>query len=208
MWLAEEGYSGFENDIPGFFEQFLAADLNPAVVPPDEDTISGEFAVSAAGLNGGVQGLVIDEAAVLFPGEFLGGETGAASFVLDPATNRFLSFGAMFFPSNDAFIGSADPIEIFDAAGNFLGAEILITGADVFDSGTEINDGLQMNVPFFLTEFSNGVVEGGTVQAHPGLGLICWLCPIAWCRACLRRLILLTQRRVYLTLICCWLALV
>ena len=170
MWLAEEGYSGFENDIPGFFEEFLAANLDPAVVPPDEATISGEFEVSAAGLNGGVQGLVIEEDSAIFPGDFLGEEMGFATFSLDAGNNRFFTFGAMYFPSNDAFIGNAEPIEIFDEAGNFLGAEIIITGADIFDSGTEINDDLQENVPFFLTEFGNGIEEGGVVAPHPGLG--------------------------------------
>ena len=39
----------------------------------------------------------------------------------------------MLFPSNDAFLVNDDPtqIEIFDAEGNFIGAEFIITGNQV-----------------------------------------------------------------------------
>jgi len=62
---------------------------------------------------------------------------------LNTSANRYLSFASMIIPSNDAFIGNGSPTtyEIFDAGGNFTGPlTITVTGADVWDSGTEVND--------------------------------------------------------------------
>ena len=50
----------------------------------------------------------------------------------------------MIIPSNDAFIGNEDPLayELFDAEGNFTGrVTIDIFASDIYDSGTEVNDG-------------------------------------------------------------------
>jgi len=65
--------------------------------------------------------------------------------IINPANYRYFSFASMIIPSNDAFIGNGDPMawELFDAAGNFNGpVTINITAADIYDSGTELNDGL------------------------------------------------------------------
>ncbi|MBM7068163.1 spondin domain-containing protein [Actibacterium sp. 188UL27-1] len=77
-------------------------------------------------------------APVLDPGE-------TATFTFDnvnTGTERFLSFAAMVIPSNDAFIGNPEGIEIFDANGNFTGlGPIELSFANVWDGGTEENDG-------------------------------------------------------------------
>jgi len=96
----------------------------------------------ASGLNsGGVDGLVFGPAGfggapILDPGE-----TGTLTLDLDPVANRFFTFASMIIPSNDAFIGNATTIEIFDAAGNFLGLDLTVDGSQVYDAGTEANDG-------------------------------------------------------------------
>ena len=74
------------------------------------------------------------------------GNTATTSIsIINPAAYRYFSFASMVIPSNDAFIGNGDPLayEIFDAAGNFNGPiTIDITAANIYDSGTESNDGL------------------------------------------------------------------
>ena len=92
--------------------------------------------------SGGVDGVVFGPAG--FPGAPIldPGETGTLTLDLDPTANRFFTFASMIIPSNDAFIGNSSTIEIFDAAGNFLGLDLTLTGAQVYDAGTEANDGL------------------------------------------------------------------
>ena len=98
------------------------------------------------------------------------GETGTAVFDLDPTDNRFFSFASMVVPSNDAFIGNPDLIELFTAGGDFVG-DIVITilGGQIWDAGTEIND------PFAGGAFLPGVdatispEENGVVGLHTGL---------------------------------------
>ena len=84
-----------------------------------------------------------------------------------PDIFRYLSYSSMVIPSNDAFIGNDDPLqlEIFDALGNFNGPlEIAIFGADVWDAGTEANDGLGAA---FSTNGGTGTDEALTVRPHP-----------------------------------------
>ena len=93
------------------------------------------------------------------------GAIGSATFTIDPAINRFFSFGSMVVPSNDSFIGndSATAYQLLDADGNLLIGEITQYGRDIWDAGSELNglfgsaflDG-QMN--------SDHIDENGTVQ--------------------------------------------
>ena len=72
------------------------------------------------------------------------GETAFLDFSLS-ATERFLSFGTMIIPSNDGFFGndSGTGIEVLDAGGNFnFAGPIELTLAQLWDAGTEANDGL------------------------------------------------------------------
>lgn len=131
-------------------------------------TIGAAFAASPAGMAGGIGGVV--NAPGGFPGApfFDPGETGSRVFNLDPVANRFLSFITMVIPSNDAFIGSANEVALFDASGNFIGADILILGSQVLDAGTEANT--EMAAAFFnQTAPDQGTATpGGTIGAHPG----------------------------------------
>ena len=104
---------------------------------------------------------------------FAPGTSRAATFSLDAASplNRYLSFASMVIPSNDAFVANGDPMamEIFDGAGNFVGAEIIIVGSQVWDAGTEVNDEVPANTAFLEQAMPNtGDDEGGTVQLHEG----------------------------------------
>ena len=86
---------------------------------------------------------------------------------MDAATYRYLSFSSMVIPSNDAFIGNDNPLqyEIFDALGNFNGPlEISIFGADVWDAGTEANDGLGAA---FSASGGTDTSESLVVRQHP-----------------------------------------
>ncbi len=91
--------------------------------------------------------------------------------VPDPATNRYLSYASMVVPSNDAFFGNDDPMQqmVFHADGSFAGPLVIeIRGGQVYDAGTEVNDGMGAA---FSTLGGTDSDEGGTVAVHPGLGL-------------------------------------
>ena len=169
MYVAEEGITGLENTVPGVVETLLEMGLDPADVPPTESTIAGIFADSEAGENGGTQGLVDspENVAGLAPGDSLSVTVDIDSDNL--ANNRFFNYAAMFFPSNDGFVANSEGIEIFDEDGNFIGQDIIITGNDVFDAGTEVNDENPANVPLTLDLIGNGIEENGVIQPHPGL---------------------------------------
>lgn len=113
----------------------------------EEGDVSGEAARAqglgfATAVATGPQGFgsVAPQPPVLDPGE-----VSTFTLHLDPMTNRFMSFLSMVIPSNDTFIGNGNPMayEIFDAMGNFTGIpRINVDLADVWDGGTEVNDGL------------------------------------------------------------------
>ena len=72
------------------------------------------------------------------------GEAATQLFGLD-SNSRFLTFATMLIPTNDSFFGNGDPtgIAILDAAGNFTGNQTIdFNFADVYDAGTEVNNGL------------------------------------------------------------------
>ena len=102
------------------------------------------------------------------PPPFLAGQSNFTDIsVMNPATNRFLSFGAMIVPSNDLFIANENPLafSIFDASGKFNGPlTIQIFGRNIWDAGTEvnnINDG-----PAFVVgqDAAGGARENGVVH--------------------------------------------
>lgn len=103
------------------------------------------------------------------PPAFDPGESTTIAFdVADPMTNRWLAFASMVVPSNDAFIGTPDSIEIFDAAGQFHGKMIItILGSQVWDSGTEVNN--EMGAAFINQAPGNlGTDDDDVVGLHPG----------------------------------------
>jgi hypothetical protein len=87
--------------------------------------------------------------------------------VADPTTDRYLSFGAMVVPSNDFFMGNADPkaFALFDASGHFNGPlTINIYGGNVWDSGTEV-DNINFGAAFIVgDDATDHVAENGTAS--------------------------------------------
>lgn len=136
-------------------------------LPPSEGTIAGIFADSQAGKNGGSQDILFFPTLEPIPLVQPPGTTASRTIeVGNPAQNRFFSYATMLTPTNDAFIGNDDPksIEVFDEEGNFLGADFVVFGNQVWDAGTEVN-----NEEMFSNPESRGVDENGTIQLHPGL---------------------------------------
>lgn len=156
---------GFHDGSFDIFSPGSAASTELERLAEDGDTapLSAAFTASGAGLTQGVLG----------GGPIAPNDIVTMSFTLDGslATSRFFSYASMVIPSNDAFIANPDPIslEIFDATGTFVGADFFVTGADVWDAGTEVNDEIPMNTAFFGQMTPNtGTPEGGVVHTHPG----------------------------------------
>lgn len=136
----------------------LAEDGNNAV-------ISDEFAASGFGNVDGTVG-----AAPIAPGDIVRGQ-----FFVDGNQGRYFNYASMILPSNDAFIANGNPlaVEIFDQNGRFIGAEFTVTGAQVLDAGTEVNDEVPANTAFFgQATPDTGVVENGTIQLATGFNAV------------------------------------
>lgn len=98
------------------------------------------------------------------------GDSASLTIDLDPLSNRYFSFASMVIPSNDAFIGNDDPTayELFDMTGAFTGPlDILVFGNQVWDAGTEVNDGL--GAPFSVL-MGMSTDEMNAIGVHGGLG--------------------------------------
>ncbi len=171
--LAEDGLTGLEGGIPGLLEDALAAGLDPTKLPSPNATLAGLFAGSPASLNGGTQGLAFANVRKPFFLAQAPGQTVTTTIALNGSVtnNRFFSYAAMLFPTNDGFIGNDNPkaIEIFDSQGNFIGADFIVFGNQVWDAGTEVNDEDPSTLQYTLKEFGNSVDENGTIQLHPSL---------------------------------------
>ncbi|MEM7593345.1 MAG: spondin domain-containing protein [Cyanobacteria bacterium P01_A01_bin.83] len=168
MHLAEDAITGLEGTVSGVVDTLIEMGLDPEVLPPQENTLGAIFADSSAAENGGTQGLVVSAESPLgiAPGDSLSVTTDID--INNLANNRFFNYGAMFFPSNDAFVANNEALELFDAEGNFIGEDIIVTRNNVWDAGTEVNDENPNNVPFTLDVIGNGIDENGTVQSHQG----------------------------------------
>ena len=142
--------------------------LERLVEDGDISFISDEFDDFGAGT---VQGAVQGEAGISGPID--PGESVSVVVDIDGSlpTSRYFSYASMVIPSNDFFIANGNPLahQIFDDAGNFLGADFVIAGADILDGGTEVNDELPENTAFFGQSAPNtGVTEGGGVTLATG----------------------------------------
>ena len=131
--------------------------------------ISREFISSGAGL---VDGTITAPGGAT-PGPIDIGETTSLTFTLDRslASSRFFNYASMVLPSNDAFIANGNPeaFEIFDENGNFLGADFVVTGNQVLDAGTEVNDEAEDSTAFFGQSSPNtGTDENGVIGLHQG----------------------------------------
>ena len=95
------------------------------------------------------------------------GELGSRTLTLT-ADQTHATFAAMILPSNDAFVGTDDALALFDANGNFAGAQtVIFEGSDVYDAGTEVNT--ELDAAFInQTGPNTGITENGVVRLHDG----------------------------------------
>lgn len=162
-------WAGFHD---GGFDSFdiggtASASIEAIAEGGDASGLSADFSAT-----GGVDGVIVAPdgfggAPIFDPGDLV-----SASFDVDPLSHRYFSFASMIIPSNDAFIGNDDGMayQIFDATGVFIGpVEILVTGAEVWDAGTELNDGLGAA---FSTLGGISTDEMMTIGQHGGLGAL------------------------------------
>lgn len=100
------------------------------------------------------------------------GPQSSASIMIDVngSINSHFVFASMLIPSQDAFIGIDQSVELFDSNGDFLAPFSLTFGAgDIFDAGTEDNSDND-NVAFLNQAGPDlGLSENGVVTRHPGL---------------------------------------
>ena len=127
----------------------------------------GTFAAIGAELTeadaDGVGGIITGEA-----GPIDTAEIASTIVTTDGAATQYISLAAMILPSNDAFVGTLDAIEVFDADGNFTGPQtITFEGSDVYDAGTEVNTELDAA---FINQMgpNTGETENGVIRFHDG----------------------------------------
>jgi spondin N len=99
------------------------------------------------------------------------GETASRVFTLDGNDHTFFTFLSMILPSNDSFIGSDSAIRIFDDFGAYLGDQTIdVTGADIFDAGTEVNNAAaDGGAAPTSNDPTAGVTENGVISAGQSL---------------------------------------
>lgn len=93
-----------------------------------------------------------------------------------PESDRYLTYFSRIYPSDDAFVGNADPkrFELFDEEGHFEGPVVIdVYGSDVIDAGTK--DNLEQDLiavdRHFFDERANPETAPFTtnsVMPHPG----------------------------------------
>ncbi len=162
FWVGfhDGGFDLYDRNQPAslFFPSFpnaleaLAEDGNTA-------PLTDEFALQSAGVDATLPGP---------NGPIAPGDVASGSFILDPLNpvHRYFSYASMVLPSNDFFVANGNPLahEIFDAAGNWVAEPFFISGDQVLDAGTEINDEVPANTAFFGQQAANtGVTENGVV---------------------------------------------
>lgn len=157
----------YDRNVPLGAEGLVPA---PAVERLAEDgatgPISDEFSISQ---NGAPQ-------ATLFgpTGPFAPGDRSARTLQVNPETDRYFSYASMVIPSNDAFIANGNPLAhpLFDDQGNFVAETFAVTGTEVLDAGTEVNDEFAPNTAFLAQAAPDtSVIENGTVVLHEGFRL-------------------------------------
>ncbi len=163
----------------GIYDMFNTGSLaSPSVEEVAEDGSTGNR-ITAALNSGGVS------EAVATDGPLMPGQSLSVTFTVDPEDplTQYLSFMSMVIPSNDAFIGNDDPqaIDLFDASGELIvyqgSSAVIISGDQVWDAGTEVNDevfentAFLPNMPIFpgQTVPDTGVPEGSVISLHEGL---------------------------------------
>lgn len=158
---------GFHNGSFDLFTPGTAASAGLESIAEDGDAaaIGAEFATATAGTGNG--GVVFGPGMPGTPPIFFPGQSAEMIIEVDPS-NMYFSFASMVVPSNDAFIGSIDPISLYDG-GEFVGLNLFVAGSQVWDAGTEVNDEIPANTAALAQAAPNtGVTENGLVALHPG----------------------------------------
>jgi hypothetical protein len=164
MWV------GFHDGTFDFFDLGSAPSTTLERLAEDGNTdpISADFTAHGGLVQGTIPGLVTP---VTPQGQIAPGVLTSATFRIDSASDAYFSYGAMFIPSNDAFIGNDDPLAfpLFDTAGNFRGVDIFLLGTSVYDAGSEVNTEIPEQTGFFgQTVPDTGLDELGVVMMHEG----------------------------------------
>lgn len=163
---------GFHDGTFDLYDRDVSLDGFPGMETLVEDGITAALSAEfAAQMPDGVDGTILGPGAgpgtppVIPPGAIT-----SATFEVD-ASNQYFSYASMVIPSNDAFIANGNPLafEIFDDLGNFIETEFIVTGNQVLDGGTEVNDEIPANTAALAQAAPNtGVDENGVVTEHPG----------------------------------------
>ena len=162
-------FAATQNGVYDFFDVGSSASENLERLA--EDGTTGPR-IAAALASGGV-----GEALATAGGPLAPGETRTLTFFADPSNplTQFLSYASMVIPSNDAFIGNDSPtqLDLFDDDGSLIrrtgAGAFIVTGDDVLDAGTEVNDEIPENTAALAQAAPNtGVTEGGLIRQHEG----------------------------------------
>lgn len=154
-------YAGFHN---GSFDLFTVGEQASAGLESIAE--DGAFAAAAAerlAVDPDSQGVVVaGEAGPIATGEV------TSQVVTLSSTQTHLTLAAMILPSNDAFVGTDEALELFDAYGRFNGAQtVVFEGTDVYDAGTEVNT--ELDAAFInQTAPNTGIDENGVIRQHDG----------------------------------------
>lgn len=154
-------YTGFHN---GDFDLFdVGSEASTGLESIAEDGVFSDAAAERLAVDPNSQGAVVTGAG----GPIATGEVTSRTFSLTD-TQTHLVLAAMLLPSNDAFVGTDESLVLFDARGNFNGAQtVTFEGSDVYDAGTEENT--ELDAAFInQTAPNTGVDEGGVIRLHEG----------------------------------------
>lgn len=89
---------------------------------------------------------------------------------VDGTINTHFVFATMLIPSQDAFIGLDDSVELFDSNGNFISPfSLTFDRSDIYDAGTEDNN--DNSAVAFLNQGApdTGASENEVIRLHEGL---------------------------------------
>ena len=156
----------------GIYDQFDVGSAASANIERlAEDGTTGPR-IDAALASGGV-----GEALATAGGPIAPGESRILTFYADPSDplTQYLSYASMVIPSNDAFVGNDDPtqLNLFSEEGSLVrrvGSDaFIVTGENVYDAGTEVNDEIPENTAALAQDTPDtGVTENGVIRQHEG----------------------------------------
>ncbi|MFN3190584.1 MAG: spondin domain-containing protein [Aureliella sp.] len=155
----------------GVYDQIdIGSPASPNIERLAEDGTIGPR-IEAALNSGGVGEAVATPGGPLAPGD-----VRVLTLFADPSDplTQYLSWASMVIPSNDAFIANDSPLELDLFNGTSLirrtsADAFIVTGNDVLDAGTEVNDEIPRNTAALAQTAPNtGTFEGGVIRQHPG----------------------------------------